>query len=72
MHMKFDSRGMDSVSIVLLTHKMTATFNSSFGNSKESSVTPEEICGAVLCIGFGCRLLRMSESEATRCSFGQP
>ena len=63
---------MDSISIVLLTHKMSATFNSSFGNGKESSVTPEEICEAVLCIGFGCRLIRMSESEATHCSFGQP
>ena len=62
MHNKFDSQGMKSVAIVLLTHKMTATFDSS---EDVERVTPENICQAVLCIGFGCSLLRISESEST-------
>ena len=48
------------MAIVLLTHKMTATFDSS---DDVERVDPEKICQAVLSIGFGCSLLRISESE---------
>ena len=60
MHSKYDSQGMKSVAIVLLTHKMTATFDS---NEDVERVNPEKICQSVLSIGFGCSLLRISESE---------
>ena len=48
------------MAIVLLTHKMTATFES--GENVER-IDPEKICQAVLSIGFECSLLRISESE---------
>ena len=51
---------MKSVAIVLLTHKMTATFDSS---EDVERVDPETICQSVISIGFGCSLLRISESE---------
>ena len=53
------------MAIVLLTHKMTATFDSS---EDVERVDPEKICQSVLSIGFGCSLLRISESEKSPCS----
>lgn len=59
MHSSFDGKEMSNVSIVLLTHKMVATFPQSVFDSK--TVTPKLICDTVLMIGFGCELLGMSE-----------
>ena len=50
---------MQEVSIVLLTHKLYATFPQRVFNEK--IVTPEIICNTVLMIGFGCELLSMTE-----------
>ena len=50
---------MEKVSIVLLTHKMHATFPQSVFDGKV--VTPKLICDTVLMIGFGCELLGMTE-----------
>ena len=59
MHNEFDKKGMVSVSIVLLTHKMTAVFEAEKFSRKE--VTPEIICDEIDCIGFGAKLSSMSE-----------
>ena len=59
MHNSFDKKEMVSVSIVLLTHKMIATFPQRVFTEK--TVTPESICSAVFMIGFGCSLLGMTE-----------
>ena len=59
MHNEFDSKGMISVCIVLLTHKMTLQLKSEVFNSK--TVTPEMICDEVEMIGFECELLGISE-----------
>ena len=50
---------MASVSIILLTHKMQATFPQRVFDEK--IVTPQIICDKVLMIGFGCELLGMAE-----------
>ena len=55
MHNEFDSKGMVKVSIVLLTHKMKVSFDSS------SAVTSDDICEEVEMIGFDCNLIQLSE-----------
>jgi len=59
MHNEFDQKGLKSVSIALLTHKMQTTFHSSVFERKE--VTPDLICEEIDCIGFGCELLTITE-----------
>ena len=59
MHSQYDSKGLEKVSIVLLTHKMHATFPQSLFDEKV--VTPKLICDTVLIIGFGCELIGMTE-----------
>ena len=59
MHNTFDSKDMSSASIVLLTHKMQATFPLRVFDDK--IVTPKIICDTVAMIGFGCELLAMCE-----------
>ena len=68
MHNCYDSKGMTKVSIVLLTHKMVATFPQAIFDAK--TVTPTTICDAVEMIGFGCELLGMTEiTEDNRVNF---
>ena len=70
MHNQFDQKEMQEVSIVLLTHKMIASFPQRVFNAK--TVTPEIICNTVLMIGFGCELLSMTEiTEEERKNVGQ-
>lgn len=65
MHNSWDSKGLAKVSIVLLTHKMVATFPQAVFDEK--TVTPAMICDNVEMIGFGCELLGMTEiSEQLR------
>ena len=59
MHNEFDSKGMVSVCIVLLTHKMTIKFKNSVFEKK--IVTPTMICDEVEMIGFDCELLGINE-----------
>ena len=59
MHNEFDSKGMISVAIVLLTHKMTAVFEADRFSKKE--ITPDMICDEIDCIGFGATLSGMTE-----------
>ena len=59
MHSEFDSKGMISVAIVLLTHKMTAVFEADKFSKKE--ITPDMICDEIDCIGFGATLSGMTE-----------
>ena len=59
MHNEFDGKGMVSVTIVLLTHKMFAQFEASRFESKE--VTPELIVDEVEMIGFDCELTGITE-----------
>ena len=62
MHNEFDAKGMKSVAIVLLTHKMKAVFiASSFATKK---VTPDIICEEIDMIGFGAELIGMVEISA--------
>ena len=61
MHSSFDSQDLQSVAIVLLTHKMVATFPKHMFT--ERIVTPQLICDKVLMIGFGCELLSMTEIQ---------
>ena len=62
MHNEFDDKGLKKVSIVLLTHKMTATFTAiAF---KEKTVTPDAICEEVEMIGFDCEQTGMNEISA--------
>ena len=58
MHKQFDSKDLVSASIVLLTHKMTAVFQR---QAQGKIVDAEEVCQAVLAIGFGCKLLLVNE-----------
>ena len=58
MHKQFDSKDLVSASIVLLTHKMTAVFQR---QAQGQIVDAEEVCQAVLAIGFGCKLLLVNE-----------
>ena len=62
MHNEFDAKGMKSVAIVLLTHKMTATFEAKSFNTKQ--VTPEMICDEVEMIGFDAELAGITEIGA--------
>ena len=62
MHNEFDDKGMTSVSIVLLTHKMTATFEAIRFTTKQ--VTPELVCDEVEQIGFDCELAGITEISA--------
>ena len=62
MHNEFDSKGMKSVAIVLLTHKMTAVFDANSFQTKK--VTPEMICDEIDMIGFGAELNGMVEISA--------
>ena len=62
MHNEFDSKGMKSVAIVLLTHKMTTVFDASSFTTKK--VTPEMICDEIDMIGFGAELNGMVEISA--------
>ena len=62
MHNEFDSKGMRSVAIVLLTHKMTTVFDASSFTTKK--VTPEMICDEIDMIGFGAELNGMVEISA--------
>ena len=59
MHNEFDSKGMKSVAIILLTHKMTAVFEADKFSKKE--ITPDMICDEIDMIGFGAALSGMSE-----------
>ena len=59
MHNEFDSKGMKSVAIVLLTHKMTATFESRSFTTK--LVTPQIVCDEVEMIGFEAELAGITE-----------
>jgi len=59
MHNEYDSKGMISVTIVLLTHKMTAQFEAVRFNSKE--ITPDMICDEVEMVGFDCELAGITE-----------
>ena len=62
MHNEFDAKGLKSVAIVLLTHKMKAVFiASSFATKK---VTPDIICEEIDMIGFGAELIGMVEISA--------
>ena len=70
MHNSFDAKGMQSVSIILLTHKMQAKFPQFAFESK--LITPQVICDCVEMIGFGCELLGMAEiSHEQRKNFNQ-
>ena len=62
MHNEFDGKGMVSVAIVLLTHKMTATFEAKRFSKKE--VTPDMICDEIDMIGFEAELAGMTEISA--------
>ena len=62
MHNEFDSKGMRSVAIVLLTHKMTTVFDASSFTTKK--VTPEMICDEIDMIGFGAELNGVVEISA--------
>ena len=54
MHTEFDGKGMTKVEIVLLTCKMTATFDARV--FKDKTVTPDVVCEEVEMIGFECSL----------------
>lgn len=66
----FDTRGLQSVSVVLLTCKMTTTFiivpdqtkNAEFASEVEL-ITADEISQAVKALGFGCRSIGTRESS---------
>ena len=62
MHNSYDSKGMKSVAIVLLTHKMTVVFDADSFLTKK--VTPEMICDEIDMIGFGAELNGMVEISA--------
>ena len=82
MHESFDSRGLQSVSVVLLTCKMTATFiHNAFsaGNmdtiSQVANISAEEIRDAIIALGFGCRSLSSRETgsgDMSKDSFSRP
>ena len=70
MHTEFDKKGMISVTIVLLTHKMMLKFEAERYTSKE--VTPDMIVDEVEMIGFDCELsgikeISSKEFQATIC-----
>ena len=70
MHNEFDNKGMVSVIIVLLTHKMMVKFEAERYTSKE--ITPDIIVDEVEMIGFDCELsgikeISSEESEAKVC-----
>lgn len=57
MKNKFGEKGLKSATVVLLTHKLTTTFAQNASGAPDSA----EVCRAVHAIGFGCKLLKISE-----------
>jgi len=69
MHSNFDEKGMQSVAVVLLTHKMVATFP--LRVFRDKAVTPKLICDTFESTKFTCELLGMTEiSNESRYSVG--
>lgn len=61
IHNEFDQKSLITVSIVLLTNKMFATFEANV--FKDKLVTPEMICDEVDMIGFECQLISITEMK---------
>ena len=61
MQSEFESKGLISVQIALLTHKMRMVFNYDLYKSKE--VTPEKIIEEVEMVGFSAEILEMIENN---------
>jgi hypothetical protein len=59
MNEEFSSKQLVSVTIILLTHKMVATFEASVFHDKQ--VTPEMVCEVIESIGFNCTLVSITE-----------
>ena len=61
MKLEYETKGLVSVQIALLTHKMRIVFDLSA--YQQNQITPQMICDEVEMVGFGIELLEVIENN---------
>jgi len=61
MKSEFQSKGLKSVQVALLTHKMRVVFDMT--KYREAQIKPCVIKGEIECIGFGAEMIEMIEND---------
>ncbi len=61
MKLEYETKGLVSVQIALLTHKMRIVFELSA--YQQNQITPQMICDEVEMVGFGIELLEVIENN---------